>query len=139
MIKKFVPVFLIIFFISTPILSGENNRKPEKYELKLIYIFEAKEPEFIYAIGNSGFRSVEKLKNFLGELPPGSEIMWDPGCLRFGSEPLLSSEKDMKAFRIFLEGRGIKLNIIPSVAGKPSIDVPRGTLNSVLKQAGLKE
>jgi predicted RNA binding protein YcfA (HicA-like mRNA interferase family) len=26
-----------------------------------------------------------------------------------------------------------------TVAGKPSIDVPRGTLNSVLKQAGLKE
>ena len=26
-----------------------------------------------------------------------------------------------------------------AVAGKPSIDVPRGTLNSVLKQAGLKE
>ena len=26
-----------------------------------------------------------------------------------------------------------------TVAGKPSVDVPRGTLNSVLKQAGLKE
>ena len=26
-----------------------------------------------------------------------------------------------------------------TVAGKSSIDVPRGTLNSVLKQAGLKE
>jgi predicted RNA binding protein YcfA (HicA-like mRNA interferase family) len=26
-----------------------------------------------------------------------------------------------------------------TVAGKPSIDVPRGTLNSALKQAGLKE
>lgn len=26
-----------------------------------------------------------------------------------------------------------------TVAGKPSIDVPRGTLSSVLKQAGLKE
>jgi predicted RNA binding protein YcfA (HicA-like mRNA interferase family) len=26
-----------------------------------------------------------------------------------------------------------------TVAGKPSIDVPRGTLNSLLKQAGLKE
>ena len=26
-----------------------------------------------------------------------------------------------------------------TVAGTPSIDVPRGTLNSVLKQAGLKE
>jgi predicted RNA binding protein YcfA (HicA-like mRNA interferase family) len=26
-----------------------------------------------------------------------------------------------------------------TVAGAPSIDVPRGTLNSLLKQAGLKE
>lgn len=26
-----------------------------------------------------------------------------------------------------------------TVAGKPSIDLPRGTLNSILKQAGLKE
>jgi predicted RNA binding protein YcfA (HicA-like mRNA interferase family) len=26
-----------------------------------------------------------------------------------------------------------------TVAGKPSIDIPPGTLNSVLKQAGLKE
>jgi predicted RNA binding protein YcfA (HicA-like mRNA interferase family) len=26
-----------------------------------------------------------------------------------------------------------------TIAGKPSVDVPRGTLNSILKQAGLKE
>lgn len=26
-----------------------------------------------------------------------------------------------------------------SVAGHPSVDVPRGTFNSILKQAGLKE
>lgn len=26
-----------------------------------------------------------------------------------------------------------------TVAGKPSIDIPPGTLNSILKQAGLKE
>jgi predicted RNA binding protein YcfA (HicA-like mRNA interferase family) len=26
-----------------------------------------------------------------------------------------------------------------TVAGKPSLDIPRGTLNSILKQAGLKE
>lgn len=26
-----------------------------------------------------------------------------------------------------------------TVAGKPSVDIPPGTLNSVLKQAGLKE
>lgn len=27
---------------------------------------------------------------------------------------------------------------VVTVAGKPSLDVPRGTLNSILKQAGLK-
>ena len=26
-----------------------------------------------------------------------------------------------------------------TVAGKPSLDVPRGTLNAILKQAGLKK
>ncbi len=26
-----------------------------------------------------------------------------------------------------------------TVSGKPSVDIPRGTLNSILKQAGLKE
>jgi len=27
---------------------------------------------------------------------------------------------------------------VVTVAGKPSVDVPRGTLNAILKQAGLK-
>ena len=33
---------------------------------------------------------------------------------------------------------GLKSGTV-TVAGKPSIDLPPGTLNSVLKQAGLKE
>lgn len=28
---------------------------------------------------------------------------------------------------------------VVTVAGKPSVDVPRGTLNAILKQAGLKK
>jgi predicted RNA binding protein YcfA (HicA-like mRNA interferase family) len=31
-----------------------------------------------------------------------------------------------------------KLGVV-TVAGKPSVDVPRGTLNAILKQAGLKK
>ena len=95
-------------------LSQESKREPEKYELKLIYIFEGKAPEFIFVIGDSGFKSVEKLKHFLGQLPKGSEITWAPGCERFGKEPLLSSEKDMKAFRSFLDEKGIKFVLVPS-------------------------
>ncbi|HLG10438.1 MAG TPA: type II toxin-antitoxin system HicA family toxin [Dehalococcoidia bacterium] len=38
--------------------------------------------------------------------------------------------------------RQFKHNVKPGIvtlAGKPSLDVPPGTLNSILKQAGLKE
>ena len=87
---------------------------PEKYELKLIYIFEGSNREFIFTLGNSGFRSVESLKQFLGRRPRGTEVTWAPGCKRIGGEPLLSSEEDMKSFREFLEQRGIRFILIPS-------------------------
>jgi len=82
--------------------------------MKLVYIFEGKEPEYIFVIGNSGFKSIETLKIFLGCLPAGSEITWNPGCRRFGNEPLLSSEKEMDSFQKYLKGKGIKFKLIPS-------------------------
>ena len=87
---------------------------PQKYNLDLVYIFEGKTPEFIFVVGNSGFRSVSTLKDFLGGLPAGSELTWAPGCKRMGGEPLLSSESEMNNFRKFLEERGIKFTLVPS-------------------------
>lgn len=94
--------------------SSQVDKRPVKFELQLIYIFEAHKTEFIFAIGQSGFKSVAALERYLDTWPPGSELRWSPGCERLGGEPLLSSEEDMKAFRVFLKERGIKFVLVPS-------------------------
>ncbi|MCI0422390.1 MAG: hypothetical protein L0387_33960 [Acidobacteria bacterium] len=93
---------------------GEVQREPIKGELRLIYVFEEPKTAFILVIGQSGFKSVNSLKRYLETWPPGSELKWAPGCSRLGSEPLLSSEQEMKAFRAFLKKRGIKFVLVPS-------------------------
>ena len=94
--------------------SGEFERQSVKHELQLIYVFEGQKTEFIFVIGQSGFKSVASLKQYLETLPPGSELRWAPGCDRLGGEPLLSSESDMHAFRDFLAAHGIKFVLVPS-------------------------
>ena len=94
--------------------SGEVQREPFKGELRLIYVFDEQKTAFIFVIGQSGFTSVNSLKRYLETWPPGSELKWAPGCSRLGSEPLLSSEQEMKTFRAFLKKRGIKFVLVPS-------------------------
>jgi len=86
----------------------------ERYELKLIGIYEGSKPEYIFVIGESGFRTVESLKRFLAGRPKGTEVKWAPGCTRMGDEPLLSSGAEMQQFRSFLEEHGIKFVLVPS-------------------------
>ena len=94
--------------------SKEVQREPIKGELRLIYVFDEPKTAFIFVIGQSGFKSVNSLKRYLETWPPGSELKWAPGCSRLGGEPLLSSEKEMKDFRCFLETKGIKFVLVPS-------------------------
>ena len=94
--------------------SGEVQQEPIKGELRLIYVFDEPKTAFIFVIGQSGFKSVNSLKRYLETWPSGSELKWAPGCSRLGSEPLLSSEQEMKAFRAILKKRGIKFVLVPS-------------------------
>jgi hypothetical protein len=71
-------------------------------------------PEFLFVIGQSGFKSVASLEKHLATWPSGSELRWAPGCDRVGGEPLLSSEEEMGKFREFLEQRGIRFVLVPS-------------------------
>jgi hypothetical protein len=89
-------------------------RQPVKRELQLIYVVDEHKPEFIFVIGQSGFKSVASLEEYIQTWPPGSELKWAPGCERFGGEPLLSSEDEMRTFRAFLAERHIKFILIPS-------------------------
>jgi len=114
--KKKLALFVLGFFFVVLFPSlGEVERKPVKYELQLIYLYpEEQKTEFIFLIGQTGFKSVASLKRFLETLPPGSELRWAPGCESLGGEPLLSSEKEMKDFRDFLAARNIQFILVPS-------------------------
>jgi hypothetical protein len=91
-----------------------SEAKPTVYELKLVYIFETSEPEFVFVIGNSGFKSVESLKTFIASRPPGTTLRWNPGCIRLGGEPLLSSESEMAEFQAFCLEHRVNFVLVPS-------------------------
>lgn len=93
---------------------GAQPQPPAKHRIELVYIFEAGSTEFIFVIGNAGFKSVASLKNFVGNLPSGSTLEWAPGCRRIGGEPLLSSGQEMEDFKAFCAERNITFILIPS-------------------------
>ena len=105
---------LLLCTANSSAIAGDGSAKPVKRELQLIYMFEGEKPEFIFVIGQSGFKSVATLKKHLETWPAGSELKWAPGCERFGDEPLLSSEEEMQVFRTFLAKRGISFVLVPS-------------------------
>jgi hypothetical protein len=94
--------------------TGVDEAKPAVYELKLVYIFETPEPELVFVVGNSGFKSVASLKSFIASLPPGTTLRWSPGCDRLGGEPLLSSESEMAEFEAFCLEHRIHFVLVPS-------------------------
>lgn len=114
--KHLLLLSVILFFAALPARAQENGQpqSPPKYRMELIYIFEGESPEFIFVIGNAGFRSVAALKRFLENLPPGSTLEWAPGCRRMGQEPLLSSEQEMDDFKAFCIEKGINFILVPS-------------------------
>jgi len=87
---------------------------PPTYRMELVYIFEGSSTEFIFVVGNVGFKSVAALKNFVGNLPPGSKLEWAPGCLRQGGEPLLSSEQEIEEFKAFCVEKNVDFVLVPS-------------------------
>jgi hypothetical protein len=82
--------------------------------MELVYIFEANTTEFIFVIGNAGFKSVASLKNYVGSLPAGSTLEWAPGCMRMGGEPLLSSAQELEEFKAFCAEKNINFVLVPS-------------------------
>jgi hypothetical protein len=107
-------VILLSPFLRTHAQDNPQPQPPLKYRMELVYIFEANPTEYMFVIGNSGFKSVDSLKKFLSTLPAGSILEWAPGCIRMGGEPLLSSEQDMEEFKTFCLAHDVKFVLIPS-------------------------
>lgn len=107
-------VFLSLFFYARAQEGAQQQQLPPKYRMELVYIMEGDSPEFIFVIGAAGFKSVASLKRFLSNLPAGTTLEWAPGCMRFGGEPLLSSEQEMEEFKAFCVEKNINFVLVPS-------------------------
>src|SRR5262245_13229733 len=91
----------IALFFALP-TGAHAQLEPFQRDIELVYIFEGDRTEFVFVIGQAGFKSVDSLKAHLATWPRGSELRWAPGCKRMGGEPILSSDEEMEAFRKFL-------------------------------------
>ena len=112
--KRLLCLSVILLSAVLYVNAREGAPPPAKHRMELVYIFEAGSTEFIFVIGNAGFKSVASLKKFVGSLPPGSILEWAPGCLRMGGEPLLSSGQEMEDFKAFCAERNITFILLPS-------------------------
>lgn len=107
-------ILMFCLLWAAPNVKGEETAtEPVIYKMQLIYIFEDGKTGYIFAIGQSGFKSLEKLKEWLKHLPKRSIVEWNPGGKRTGGEPLLSNEKDMGDFKKFCAESGIEFHLIP--------------------------
>ena len=93
---------------------GASPSKPVTYKMQLVWMAGTHPPEFVFVVGAVGFRSLPEFREFVGRLPKGSTLEWDPGCKRMGGEPLLSSREDMEAFRALCKEKGIEFVLVPS-------------------------
>jgi hypothetical protein len=109
-----LPVILFAVLLRVEARENAPSQPPPKFRMELVYIFDADSPEFIFVIGNTGFKTVASLKKFLSSLPPGSTLEWDPGCLRMGNEPLLSSKQELEEFKAFCAESKIKFVLLPA-------------------------
>jgi hypothetical protein len=109
-----LPVMLLLGILQAH--AQDNGQSPvrPKYELDLVRIIDADSTEYVFVVGKVGFKSVASLKRFLSNLPPGSTLEWNPGCRRFGDEPLLSSAEDIEDFRAFCSARKISFILVRS-------------------------
>jgi hypothetical protein len=116
--RRTAPAAILFGLFTALTVVHPAEARPEEplpvYELQLISVFELSEPEFLFVIGNSGFKTVESLESFLATRPPGTTLRWSPGCVRVGGEPLLSSESEMEAFQAFCREHRIDFVLVPS-------------------------
>ena len=109
---------LLPLFGLAPLAGNATDEKappPIKYVMSLAHIFEDKSTEYVFVVnGVVGFKTVASLEEFVGRMPPDSILEWSPGCLRFGNEPLLSSQADMNDFKAYCESKHVKFVLVPS-------------------------
>jgi hypothetical protein len=68
----------------------------------------------VFAVNEARYNTIGSLKKYLVKQSEGTVVVWDPGCVRIGDKPLLSSATELSEFRKFVEKRRMKFIEIPS-------------------------
>ena len=102
---------LVFSTMSGPVMAQLPDPPPR---LTLEVMWEPVTNTETFTVDGKKFASVRALKKFLAKQPEGSIVEWDPGCVRIGDQPLLSSKRDMDDFRQFLKKQKLKLVVIPA-------------------------
>jgi hypothetical protein len=105
---------LLLSLILVPGQLVAVERSPQRHDLVLVRIIDAGKPQFVFVVGEVGFRTVAGLKSFVQSLPKDSVLHWVSGCMRSGDEPLLSSDAAMEDFQRHCSKHGVKLVLVPS-------------------------
>ena len=109
---NFKLVFVLALIAMSAIASAQQSLIAKKLILGVDWVPEAN-VEVLVTEGRR-FNSVTSLKKYLGKQPAGSTVEWDPGCVRVGNNPLLSSGEEINDLREFLEKRGITFVVFPA-------------------------
>jgi hypothetical protein len=111
-------IFLLLVWAQPALAQREASGQPERprYRMELVWVEDGDDDKrgYIFAVGPTGFKTVQGLKDFVARLPGGAILEWSPGCLRRGDEPLLSSDEEMESFRRFCEEHGVEFILHPS-------------------------
>lgn len=93
------------------ITSAQQSSSSKKLVIEVDWI--PKSNVEVFSVEGQKFSTVDALKKFLDTQAAGTTVIWDPGCVRIGDHPLLSSEKEKTDLKNYLEKRNIKLVIMP--------------------------
>lgn len=111
---KNIYLFFILILALVPGMVAAQQPFSQTKKLVLEVEWEPEANVEIFVAEGQRFNSVDTLKKFLDKQAAGTTVIWDPGCVRVGNKPLLSSAKEIRDLSAYLEKRGIKFVVLPS-------------------------
>lgn len=105
---------LALALSSAPALAEKPPaRQPTIYEMKRVQVRDLPGKPWVYVIGYSAFATLEALKAWVGQIPAGDTLRWDPsGDIPVTGDPLGDPAAAAELTR-FCKDKGIILVRIP--------------------------
>ena len=105
--RKVLYICVSLLALMANSVSAQQSANEKILALEVVWVPSSNSEVFV--VEGMMFESVASLKKFLVKQEAGTVVLWDPGCFRIGDRPLLSSAKELKEFKQFLEKRRMKL------------------------------